>query len=391
MSSRGPFVFGPFKGLINTVTPDAMGPGDLQIGNNGDLDDAQHFRRRAGWVNRQGTASRSLWSDNESCLVLQGTSLKRVNADYSLTTLATVGANDRLCAAQAPGRLYWSTESTTGVIVDGVNRSWGVAAPNFYASQITGNMPRGDYRIAVTVLNAGQESGARAGMRVNAAGGIRVFLPAGDKHIYCTGPDGVDYFFAGSTSELTFDIHGIPAGAPLLTQFMTPPPPSQAIAFWKGRMLMLSGNVLWYTPAYRLEVVRRDRGFVPMPSRGVILAPVEGGVFVATQDKHYFLGGADPQKWNLTPVADYGAIEGTLAIKYSNAGENGAETGLPTPVWTSHRGIVMGTPDGRLLNVTESRYRFGPAVMGSAVIRSHRGYRQYVSVLNQATLAQDAA
>lgn len=383
-------VFGAFKGLINTVTPDGMGPSDLQLGRNGDLDDLGRFRRRLGWQNKSGTATRSLWSDNETCLALQGTSLVRLNADYTVSVLASVGANDRLCAAQAPGRLYWSTESTSGVIVNGSNRAWGMAAPNFYASQIAGDMPSGDYRVTVTVLNAGQESGARAGMRVQASGGIRVFLPAGDKNIYCTGPDGAEYFHAGSTNAATFDITGIPAGSPLLTQFMRPPPRAQALAFWKGRMLMLAGNVLWYTPAYRLEVVRMDQSFVSFASRGVILAPVEGGVFVATGEKHYFLTGTDPTKWNATQVADYGAIEGTLAIRYSNAGENGAQTGLPTPVWTSKRGVVMGTPDGRLINVTESRYRFGSAVMGSAVIRSHRGYRQYVSVMNQATVAPDS-
>ncbi len=385
-----PTVFTGFSGLVNTMDLDQLEPGDLQKADNLDLNDGKKAKCRAGWGTVKTAGNfRSGWSDGPDCFALMGTSLVRVNADYSTTALATVGTNDRLAVARAPGRIYWMTNSAKGAIEGNTSRSWGMDAPVFAAASIPGTMPNDEYRVTVTFVRGGQESGALNGQRISGTG-IRVTMPAGEKNIYCTGPDGTAYFLAANTTALTFDILSVPDGPELDTQFCIAPPLGHIIAYWKGRMLIAVNDALFWTPAFRLEVVRPDTSFVRFGERIRIVAPFEGGIYIGTSTRHFLLSGNDPTKWQPLIVANYGAIEGTLAVNFSNPGQDATDGQVPTPVWTTRQGIVMGKPGG-LVNVTEARYRFGEAQRGSAVIRSYAGFRQYLTVMNQAAPATDAA
>lgn len=400
----GEVILGPFGGLKNTVPKESFAPGDLWVADNTDINDAKIALRRDGWGTRKASGDFSnIWSAGGVSLVVQGGAIKLINADWSVTTLVT-GISGRVSFFLAPGanRIYWSTEREMGCIENLVNRSWGMTVPSAPAVQVVpGSMPIGRYRFLVTHIGQdGQESGTGGGVDVvqSAVAGLQFTVPQStnsyvkEKAVYLTYPDGTELFMVAilpnTTTSLTITT---PTWGEKLESFlMTPPVPGQAIAAWKGRMLVMSGRTVAYSPAYRMEVMDGD-DFVDIGARGTILAPVEGGIFVATAYNTYFLEGSDADGLRLRHLATYGGVEGTLAYDYSSPGENGSGATFPAPVWMSTRGIVFGQPSGGLVNVTEPNYRFESASLGSAVVRSTRGFRQYVTVIHKTSPPRDAA
>ena len=55
---------------------------------------------------------------------------------------------------------------------------------------------------------------------------------------------------------------------------------------------------------------------------------------------------------------------------------------MKAAIWTTERGIVVGTSSGQLVNVTEKRAIFTPSVnKAAAFVRRLNGQNHYVSVV----------
>jgi hypothetical protein len=115
--------------------------------------------------------------------------------------------------------------------------------------------------------------------------------------------------------------------------------------------------------------------FVQFPHTITMMEPVEGGVFVGTQDGVVFLSGVGPAEMTqkrtsgLPPVAFTGMKMEAALLSDEGAGDT------YVAAWFAKNGIVVGTSDGTLREVHAKRLRLPDnqaAGVGAAVIHDRQ-------------------
>jgi len=163
---------------------------------------------------------------------------------------------------------------------------------------------------------------------------------------------------------------------PDTTRQLSDPPVGHLIAYEHGRAWVAQGAVVWYSPAYTLNAFDLARDFLPFESRLTMLGPVKGGVFFSTDQSIYFGAGADPRAMELLQVANYPAIEGTMAKFDMKKFGDGSQGGVGL-IWTSTEGVCIGTPGGEFINLTSKNLVYPKALRGAGICFDGR----YVSTL----------
>lgn len=402
---EGLFEFREFKGLRNNTDSRDFDPGDLEVALNVDVDDGDNIDRRKGYgaVVVAGV-DRGLFAKGPICLGVGSNALKQIFPDWSTVTLHSgLTPNRDLTYAPMAGRVYYSNGAENGVIQNGQRRSWGITPPSLPTATATGGELRaGRYQFAVTYWRQdGQESGTgRAGViELTSTGGIALSaIPVSAdatvdrKAIYVTATNSGTLFRAGviPNATTTFNIltNTSDLTAPLMTQFLQPPPAGDFIAESRGHMLVAVGNRLYPSEAYAPELFDYRKS-VPFLDRITMLAPIadgkvykQHGVWVGTDSQVIWLQGDDPFKWDFQVKADYGVIPGTCYIADGELIGDGTSKGSPAAFFATKRGLCFGKQGGELHNVTEPRFAYPSQPKGAGIVRRHRGIVQYVATLN---------
>lgn len=400
--AKKPVEFTKFSGLRNNTAPERFGLDDLRAAINADVDDSGRIATRAGFTSRLAGDSHSLWCDNqEPCLVVQGTTLKRVRqtgaGSYQLDTLRTGLTNGaRLSYWRVNDRVFYVNSHETGVIQGFASRSFGLVNPigQPVAAAIGGLLPIGRYQYALTYLRSdGQESGTGTAGTIDlmGRGGIRFSsIPVSSdpsvvsKAIYITATNGEMMYralvIANSVTSANYMNAGLDLRLKLTTQLGEPAPAGHIVSWFRGRTLVAEGPALWYSAPYRYELFMLGKAHKTMPADITMVAPVEDGVFISA-DMTYFASGVSPEDWVLRAVASYPAIPGTLSYVPVEGGYVG--DGLPgrVAVWASTRGHCVGTNGGSFKNMTEGRFSYPTAQRGAGILRQVNGFNQYLAVL----------
>lgn len=150
-------------------------------------------------------------------------------------------------------------------------------------------------------------------------------------------------------------------------------PPGTIVRHHNGRMYVASGNLIWFTDPFTLGSVHRQRNFLQFTSPVSIMEPVNGGIWIVT-DETYFYAGGGPDDFTPVLQLNYGAAPGT-AVRVTNSND---------VMWYSDRGVVVATNDGQIKNLQEASVAVEIGEVGAAVIREENGIRQFIaSVRNQ--------
>lgn len=392
----GDIVYREFAGVRNDLSPERFNPGDLVMADNCDLDATGKLQRRQGYTQKLAGDVHSLWSDGETCLFVSGDTLSRLAVDYTNETLRsglTPGARMAYCKVNA--RIYYSNGYQTGVIEDGASRSWGLPPPLYQplASVISGELFSGTYQFALTYLRRdGQESGTSLAesIEVPAGGGISftAIAVAADpditqKILYLSTANGEILYRAlildNATTSASYIESGIRLQSPLDTQFLQGAFPGQTLAYYRGRIYIAIGNLLFPSEPHGYELFD-VRKFLPFAKRVTLLAPVEDGLFVGTQNETVFLAGRGPEDFDVTMKAPYGAIAGTLAYAPASLVKQAQNQGeARVAFWLSPQGICLGMNQGAVLNLTQ-QYSFNPSAAGAGLFRRGES-AQYLACL----------
>lgn len=120
-------VLGQFNGLKNTVAPERLGPQDLAIARNIDIDDTGQVRRRRGqtqldnaeWHSIKGPIAGKVYGVRNGVLGI-------IRRDFSFYSLGiTIGAS-RCCYTDVNEEIYFSSDNMSGIIgTDETVRPWG--------------------------------------------------------------------------------------------------------------------------------------------------------------------------------------------------------------------------------------------------------------------------
>lgn len=390
-----------FTGLRNNVSSDSFDVTDLEVADNIDIDAAGGVARRAGRTRYSATATHSLWGDREIALCVQGTTLYRVNTDYSLTAIKTGLTTGRRMAYTRINDLVYMTNGVESFVLDGGRvRSWGLPVPPYPTLLIgTGNMPAGTYQLTTTYQrNDGQESGARIAARFDSSvnGSITLgFVPPTDPdvvqhNVYLSPPNGdVMYLalevpvanasavYAGDTSEFAY---------PLKTQFLSAPQPGALLGYYRGCALVAVDNMIFPSESFAYELYD-PRNYIPADGKITLLAPLEdssaSGIFVGTDRSTGILVGDEPGKFRYVPRENYGTIFGAQTMIDGSLFDiaSPATDGKMLPTWQSLQGLCIGLPGMEIRNLTRTKVSLTNGVNGTMLFMP--GPNRLISVSSQ--------
>jgi hypothetical protein len=263
--------------------------------------------------------------------------------------------------------VLWSNGIERGAIQAGASRTWGIDLPNAapIATASIGLLSAGRYQVCMTyVRDDGQESGPGPIAELDVSdGGINLTgLPVSSdsavttKALYLTTANGERFYLASllanATTTTTLSLPEQELNIALATENLSPPPSGQIVAYYKGHVLVADGDMLAVSQPFGYELFDR-RDYLPMGSRITLVAPMDDGVFVATEKRTVWLSGDDLRKPGLAERAQYGAIPGTLAMTE----DGGNDPAGRRAIWMSPVGVVVGRHDGSMACVTHERYR----------------------------------
>lgn len=366
-----------------------------------DLDSSGKPAMRPGYRLLAGGRWHSAWSEEgmttafavrDGVLVL----LRSYGGTVESTPLAEVG-NDPVSYTYMNGEVYWSNPGAAGVTsLDGRVRDWGLpqAPPPLASASATGGLLAGTYRVSMTYRNAqGEESGASESISVEVAagGGILVqtfWLPEGCRAVlYRSEVNGGVLYQAGTTGVGALTLGAGTVGRQLDTQFMEQMPTGRIVRAYRGRIYMaLDGELsdtLVYSRPLRYGLYKPTEDYVRMGAPISFVEPVDGGLYVGTRDRTYFLAGDDPTKFQQVPVDLYGAVPyASMRCMGSNFGDDVSGT---VAVWWNQRGhMAVGTGTGGVLFPTKERFTMPAQAEGFVGLREYDGAHRVVAMFRKA-------
>jgi len=144
------------------------------------------------------------------------------------------------------------------------------------------------------------------------------------------------------------------------SQFV-PTPVGNHIAFKAGGLMLIAeGPTLWIChEPFAFGLFNKRSGFVQFGSDITMICPVAAGVFVSDCEKTWFLRGTSWFDFIQVKVADYPALEWSLAhdaidLKVAISDKlNGFGR-----VWATPEGVCLGMDDGNMINLTQEKIAY---------------------------------
>lgn len=397
--SNKPLMFKGAAGLRNTVPSTRFGESDLLVGTNIDIDNVGTITRRTGRVLKLAGNIRSLWGSNLITLFAQDITLRMLNKDFTSTVLKTgINPVNTLSYAQADFTIFWTDGENIGAIEEGIAREAGIVPPQFQpnaTAAAAGNLPAGTYQYALTfVRNNGQESGTgiAGSITLSDVGGItfsNIEVSTDPtvlhKRIYMTSPDGEVLMLSAelynSATSYTMQSKSRYSHLDLATQFLSPPPPGDLLGYYKGRLFVVVGRVVFYSKPFSYELFDL-RDYVILPDTVTIFAPSEDGIFVTTKDDTFYLEGDEPEKFKLIKLDGTGGVRGTLSYVPISVMRDVLKLNYLSgniPVWASKTGINYGLPRGQVMNPIADRFVLQEGAIGASIYDNSNGINRYIT------------
>lgn len=399
-----PVNLGPWPIGMNNRAPDYAMPTDkygkpiaLRNAVNVDVNDSGLLTRRDGFIKiYAGLSTRSGFSCSIGTYFVEGSLLKKLNADNTAITLFTGVTGTNVTYEEFNNVVYFSDGVVTKKIhSDNSVTEWGMSSPAApVLSGISGVFGAGTYIGAITFVDAlGAESGASEFRSVTLAANAGVKFdslptstdPQATKiRLYLSAPNGTTLFLAGEVTigTLSYSISTgrYDNGQPLSLQFVSKPPPGRIVRQFRGRMYIADGKTIWYTDPGSLDHVRLADNFYQFTDDVTVMEPVLGGIWIVA-DKTYFYPGSGPDNFTQQSMLDYGALYGT-AKRVPNSND---------VMWYSDRGAVIATQDGQIKNLQEEHVATETGISGAALIRESDGVRQFIASIQNPVVSPLAA
>jgi hypothetical protein len=368
---------GPLAG-IDTEDDDAA----LQIGGdaprlyvrdavNLDISDDGRARLRPGLRKLSSAQLGNLWCSpaTDTVFATQGRAWVRINPqDWSLTPLATLGddpvshidLNGEVLAAGPEGLFAYDGQTA---------RRFTIETPSAPMLEATtdGSLEAGTYGVAVAWLRGETESAVSeaAFITLGETGGISITFPYSfdasvtQVRTYFTRQNGGELARGEDypISTLQVSVPQLPAaGAAAQFRHLEPMPTGRYLAYWRGRLLTVTRNILNFSEALAYHLHDARHGFIQMPQRITFVAPVDGGIWVGQVDHVIFLAGNSPDVFEQQSRKARPPVPGSaILIDAQIAGADASQGGQATALWLAENGFVMGTAVGTLVETSGRR------------------------------------
>lgn len=391
-------VFKKFEGINNVNAAERLKPSQLREAENVDIDKTYRIRRRKGYTQvYTGSNCHSGWSDGETSLFVEGDALKKLNSNFTATTLNTGLAADRpVTFLKVDDDIYYSNGIVTGKLPNsGSVELWGIDTPQTIpeaAAASIGSLPAGTYSIAITFeASDGRESGATLSRTITLSSDTGIALsniptsPNGTVayvNVYCTPTNGDQYYYAGRVANgtSTYTIMNTNFTRPLRSKYISAPPAGDILFYHSGRIYVVKDNILYFSEPYAYDWFRLSYSYIPFEDEVKVAGSVQNGIYVGAE-KIYWLQGTKPDEMIAVDRKNYQSIKGTMVevpdslLQQYNTGEAHAL------MWLTEQGQVLGLSNGTVMNLTERKYAYALGNVGAALFRQIDGLNQYIGVM----------
>lgn len=383
---------GPWpKGVVNNVPVNAVPKDALVTGNNIDLDDDGNPHVRSGlrkiydgpivpgtlfeWANSYYFVSNN-----------QLVSLSSGGTAYSSFVISTGISHRPMAYVSIAGALYYTNGVNSGKVGMTRNHStWGVPTPPSAPELVPatrGNLLPGDYEVTITwIMDAGNESGAPLSNHITLVDGQRAIdlrnipqppLGSGVRYvgIYLTAENGTALRWHNEipVDNSRYLINSVTNGPVLETQFYHPLPAGADLAYSNGRMFVANGHHLFYSESLNYGLHRPDQHFISLPEPITLIVGNDGGVYVCTQYRTFWLSGIDTDSMALKEIEHFGAIPGSKTrVKTSHV-----------VAWLTEQGVAVGSSTGQIELLTEATYKFEQSARASIAWRESNNFQQLI-------------
>lgn len=383
--------FEKFTGVNNVLPAHRLGKADLAQATNVDIGLSGELSRRAGYTERSAVCHKNLWQATGFMLATVDSDLMKTTGAVQTMVYASLGVQRVWYCNLPDGRTTFSNGLINGITDGTTTTKWGVEAPASIGAltDVAGDLAPGDYQYQLTyvrISDGAEGPPAYSNPVPIALGGIVLTgLPtlAGHRiNVYITGQNGGTGYLAGFTAGGAFSFTGTNAELvlPCRTEFTSPMPVGTVTAFWRGRVLVAQGPVLYASkpPSWELCDVRRD--FKQFSGDITLIQPVDGGVFVGTTKELAFLSGDEFDKLTYVRVVDGPVVLGSGVAVRGELVKRGDEVGRGTSMVCIADGIVVaGHSDGTLQRLSEGRYKTAAAEV-AATFRMVGRTPQYIAI-----------
>lgn len=383
-----------FGGLKTQDEPEEVGFDGMVTSNNIDYRRKNKISRRPGRVDSgyiPGGVIQSAWADKRLFLFQEDDQLMSFDGANASVLRSGLTVGGRISALRIANNVYWSNEFENGVVDAGPNnRDLGVPVPSRYVgTAISGNLGAGRYSYCFTDIESdGRESGAptsiTAALEENS--GLSFSFTAGlAKRFWITETNG-DTLYLGAevpVGETSFSYRNRQplTSIPIDRMIMSPPLPWSEVDWFNASMIMAVGDRIEWTNEFDYELVNRAKNYIPFGEKVHIIAGVDDGFYIGTENGHYWLSGESMETLNISSRADYGAIPGTKAYVNGLVVGSGEATEM-LPIWATQRGFVVGLPGGTLRNVHERLVDFpSNQLHGTALYRNVDRQNHYIALV----------
>lgn len=385
-----PVKIGPFLGMDNKRPRESLSTKDgdyVRDALNVDLTSVGTFQRRAGMAKVFSSArATSLWSSGGLGYFVDAGVLKSFDGTNAVAIKALIDPTSTASFTDTPRGIVWSDGNSLELISGGSSAPLSPPAlnPVPLASASTGGaLPAGTYTVAFANVDS---NGVRSPMSlfqavtVGSGGAIAISLPVRQyaTQVFISAVNGTELYYettiaAASTSSVVTTVTS--QGTPADNEFEDAMPPGIFARVYRGRLLTVKGNAIFYSRTYDFGLTYPAKNFILLDGPVTLCEPTQTGVFVATADATWFLNGMDIATAELVPLAPYGAIPNTVAY----------EPHTLNMWWMTPRGMVRTTDANTLEMKQDEHLSFGTSSTGAAIFREDNGLVQVVSTLSSAT------
>ena len=371
---------GPFLGLNNRLRAteldaaqrDSKGMRYLCGADNVDLTGKGGLKRREGFGLLLPGDVHSLWSDELGAFAVIDDDLCALaphNGGIASTVLRAGLPKLLVSFTRAPnGIVWWSNGLELRCIVDGVDFPMSAApalAPAVVASA-GGALPQGLYIVAFTWAGPQGESAPTHAAPVEVPAGGRIDITdAGGATVWLSGPNGDQVSSYGAVDTVAVLS---PGGRVSRTLNTAPMPPGHIVRMHLGSLLVAHENVVFVSVPYASGIYQPSRGYVPFPSKITVVEPVEGGVYICTEQKTYWITDFFSEA-ALQPRFPFGAILGSSVYSPEEI----------KAYWQTPFGLASGDAAGTVQLLQRDALSLPPASFGATLYRMRDGRSSVVT------------
>ena len=199
-----------------------------------------------------------------------------------------------------------------------------------------------------------------------------VRLGVGDRPMSYAAHNGATYYTNGAVIGYIQGGQSYGFDAPA-EKYKAMPMPGQVISYFNGRLYVGRGSQIWITDALAFNSVDMRTGFKQFTSNILMLAPLDDGMFVFTEDRIYWMGGMGPESMTLREVSTVPALPGSFAYvdnRLFGKRINEKMMGKIIVFYLNNGDVCWGTDEGIFGNITARKYRGPIGARGAAVFIS---------------------